>query len=105
MTVDDRWRAVREIERGLPNPTFIISLEVPLRGLRGGVVCESAALDAAWRIFENTHRLATDKEIAEYHRLQARMHGKIRAEEHIFRNRLVVTLPAGPPNEPEKRGR
>lgn len=74
--VDTRryWASVREIERGLPEPTWIVSLS----GRQQLAECDR--LTAARALAGSTHRLATDSEIAAYHDDQVAKARFVRAE-------------------------
>ena len=75
-TVQDYWRQVREKRQELQaserESFFLISLSMPARSIKAGVVVECDTENASRRLVEGTHRIATDDEIRAYEQLQAR---------------------------------
>ncbi|MCC6591598.1 MAG: hypothetical protein IT168_33235 [Bryobacterales bacterium] len=59
------WAAVREAAASLKEPwPYVMSLEDPSRGIRGGVVVQVSRDAAAELIARKTHRLATEQEVS-----------------------------------------
>ena len=58
------WQEVRTLERSLPEFVWLMSLEDGKRGMVGGRMAEVSAAPAAQLLHANSHRLATEEEIA-----------------------------------------
>jgi hypothetical protein len=65
------WRDVRTLAASLPAFVWLVSLEDPKRGMRGGRIAEVAAETAAKLLQSNSHRRATDEEIEDHQAGQA----------------------------------
>jgi hypothetical protein len=57
------WQEIRAVEKSLPEFVWLMSLEDPPRGQRGGCIAQVAAAAAARLLHAKSHRLATDEEI------------------------------------------
>jgi len=67
MSVQDYWKEVRSIQRGLPDVVHLVSTPDPrvIESQRGRVMfIDADSLIAAKCIFAGTHRIATEDEIA-----------------------------------------
>jgi hypothetical protein len=58
------WQEVRTLERSLPEFVWLMSLEDPKRGMVGGRMAQVCAAAAAQLLHSQSHRLATEDEIA-----------------------------------------
>jgi hypothetical protein len=58
------WREVRALERSLAEFVWLMSLEDPKRGMVGGRMAQVGAAAAAQLLHSQSHRRATDDEIA-----------------------------------------
>ena len=56
------WLEIREIEKSLPEFVWLMSLDNPPRGQRGGCIAQVAAGAAARLLHAKSHRLATEDE-------------------------------------------
>ena len=57
------WQEIRDIETSLPECVWLVSLDNPPRGQKGGCIAQVAAAAAARLLHAKSHRLATDGEI------------------------------------------
>jgi hypothetical protein len=57
------WHEIREIEKSLPEFVWLMSLDNPSRGQRGGCIAQVAGVTAARLLHAKSHRLATDDEV------------------------------------------
>ncbi len=87
------WQEVRAIEKSLPEFVWLMSLDRPSRGQKGGSIAEVAAGLAARLIQERSHRRATDEEIAA-HRAEEES-AKQQAFEERMRKLGVSVVPLG----------
>jgi hypothetical protein len=78
------WQDVRTLAASLPAFMWLVSLEDPKRGMRGGRIAEVAAETAAKLLQSNSHRRATAEEI-EVHR-----EGQAAIQRAAFHERLRV---------------
>jgi hypothetical protein len=60
------WQEVRELQRSLPEFIWLMSVEDPKRGMVGGRMAEVGAEQAAKLLITNSHRRATEDEIASH---------------------------------------
>ena len=58
------WQEVRALERSLPEFVWLMSLEDPKRGMVGGRMAQVGAPAAAQLLHSQSHRMATEEEIA-----------------------------------------
>lgn len=58
------WQDVRALEQTLPAFVWLMSLEEPERGMVGGRMAEVGAAQAAPLLYNRSHRMATEEEIA-----------------------------------------
>jgi len=66
VTISEYWAGVRESAVGLPEETWLISLDNREKGSTSGRVVQATRDTAAKLIFERTHRVATENEIRAY---------------------------------------
>jgi hypothetical protein len=88
------WQEVRAMERSLPEFVWLMSLEDAKRGMVGGRMAEVGAAAAAQLLHANSHRRATEEEIAAHleKENQARRQG---VQEGLRRRGIaVVAVPA-----------
>jgi len=78
------WQEIRALQDELPAYVWLVSLDDPKRGMRGGRMVEVAAETAAKLLHLNSHRRATGEEI-EAHRA-----GIAEAQREAFQERLRV---------------
>jgi len=78
------WQEIRAAADALPAFVWLVSLDDPKRGMRGGCLVEVAAATAAKLLHLNSHRRATDEEI-ETHR-----NGETQAQRAAFHARLRI---------------
>ena len=78
------WQEIRALTDALPAFVWLVSLDDPKRGMRGGCLVEVAAVTAAKLLHGNSHRRATDEEI-EAHRA-----GQAETQRAAFHERLRV---------------
>ena len=57
------WQEIREIEKGLPEFVWLMSLDHPPRGQTGGSMAQVPAAAAARLLHAKSHRLAAGEEI------------------------------------------
>jgi hypothetical protein len=90
------WQEVRTLERSLPEFVWLMSIEDKKRGNVGGRMAEVGAAEAAKLLHANSHRRATEEEIA------AHLEKEERARRQSFHDRLrrkgiaVVAVPISP---------
>lgn len=58
------WQEVRALERSLPTFVWLMSIDDARRGFVGGRMAEVGAADAAKLLHAESHRMATEEEIA-----------------------------------------
>ncbi len=63
------WQDIRALTATLPAFVWLVSVEDPRRGMRGGRLTEAGAETAAKLLLANSHRRATGEEI-EAHRAE-----------------------------------
>lgn len=78
------WQEIHALADALPAFVWLVSLDDPKRGMRGGRLVEAAAETAAKLLHLNSHRRATDEEI-EAHRA-----GEAEAQRAAFHERLRI---------------
>jgi hypothetical protein len=78
------WQDIRVAAAALPPYVWMMSLDDPKRGMRGGCLVEVAAETAAKLLYATSHRRATEDEI-EAHRL-----AEAEAHRAAFHQRLRV---------------
>jgi hypothetical protein len=91
------WQEIRTLQNSPPNPVWLMSLEDPKRGMRGGRLVETAAETAAKLLHVNSHRRATGEEIEAHRSAQAA------SQSAAFRERLrtkgIVVAPVFSEND------
>lgn len=70
---------------------YIVSNDIPMRGIKGGVCFECKLKRAAEDIITGTHRLATDAEIAKYIQDRADRDRTLRDINLAKKNTMIVT--------------
>jgi hypothetical protein len=65
------WQDIRTAAAALPPYVWLVSLDDPKRGMRGGCLVEVAAETAAKLLYAVSHRRATDDEIETHHAAEA----------------------------------
>jgi hypothetical protein len=78
------WQDIRAAAAALPPYVWLMSLDDPKRGMRGGCLVEVAAETAAKLLHTNLHRRATDEEIEAHRAAEAD------AQKAAFHERLRV---------------
>jgi hypothetical protein len=78
------WQEIRALTDALPAFVWLVSLDDPKRGMRGGCTVEAAAATAAKLLHVNSHRRATDEEIEAYRA------GHAEAQRAAFHARLRI---------------
>ncbi len=87
------WREIRDIERTLPEFCWVVSLEDPKRGQKGGSIAQVRGSTAAKLLHAKSHRLANEMEIEDHYEQEAA------AKKRLFYERLrslgiaVTTIP------------
>ena len=78
------WRDVHALAAELPAFVWLMSVEDPKRGMRGGRMTEVAAETAARLLQSNSHRRASEEEIEDHRAKQTAM------QRAAFRERLRI---------------
>jgi hypothetical protein len=94
------WQEIRTLAAELPPYIWLVSLDDPKRGMRGGSLVEVTAETAAKLLHNNSHRRATDEELATHCAAEAE------AQRSAFHDRLRVkgvTVVAVGKATPEKK--
>ena len=78
------WQDIRTLAASLPAFVWLVSLEDPKRGMRGGRMAEVGAETAAKLLHANSHRRATDEEI------EAHREGQAAIQRAAFHERLRI---------------
>jgi hypothetical protein len=78
------WQDIRALAAELPPFVWLVSLDDPKRGMRGGALVEVAAETAAKLLHNHSHRMATDEELASHRAAEAE------AQRVAFHERLRV---------------
>jgi hypothetical protein len=78
------WKEIRALANSLPEFVWLVSLDDPKRGMRGGCMVEVAAETAAKLLQLRSHRRATDEEI------EAHRSGIAEAQRAAFHERLRI---------------
>jgi hypothetical protein len=76
MDTKDYWMKVREVEGRLDPSTFVVMLAIPSRGITKEVISVTDPLSAAQLMVNGTHRLATNEEVAAYHKTESELIAK-----------------------------
>lgn len=94
------WAKVKKVRDGLAREVFITSIgpmdreeALAFGQMLGGVTCGAFAANAARRIVEGTHRLATEKEIEKFHADQRERDKLCAATEAARRKEAIRVLP------------
>ena len=87
------WREIRAVAASLPAHVWLVSLEDAKRGMRGGRMVETSAETAAKLLHANSHRQATEEEIAEYRAERDRQERAAFHEKLRVRGVTVVPVP------------
>jgi hypothetical protein len=92
MNIYEYWQGVRQVAATLPETVYIVSVDNQVRGTSAGMVCACTREVAARRIFEGTHRLAAEEEIAAY--LASEDAERRRIVEEEYRRKQQFALPS-----------
>ena len=92
------WQDIREIEKGLPKFVWLMSLDNPPRGQRGGCIAQVAAPAAARLLHTKSHRVATDNEVQAHQTAQDE--AKMLAFHEGLRKRGIAVIAV--PSDPER---
>jgi hypothetical protein len=88
------WQEIRSAAAAMPPYVWLMSLDDPKRGMRGGNLVEVAAETAAKLLHANSHRRATEEEIEAHRAAEAE------AQRAAFHQRLrmkgVTIVPVAP---------
>jgi hypothetical protein len=66
MDVKQYWLNVRKIQATLSNPTYLVLVANPAKGIREGLVAVTTPQTAAKCLTKGTHVMATDEQIEVY---------------------------------------
>lgn len=88
------WQEVRALERSLPEFVWLMSLDDAKRGMVGGRMAEVGAAQAAQLLHANSHRRATEEEIAAHLEKENRTRRQNFHEGLRRRGIAVVPIPA-----------
>jgi hypothetical protein len=90
------WQDIRALAASLPAFVWLVSVEDPKRGQRGGRIAEVAAETAARLLQSNSHRRATEEEI------EAHRESESAIQRAAFHERLrikgITVVPTGKQN-------
>jgi hypothetical protein len=90
------WQDVRELQRSLPQFIWLMSVEDPKRGMVGGRMAEVGAEQAAKLLIANSHRRATEDEIASHLAKEEQARRQSFHEGLRRRGIAVVAVPTSP---------
>ena len=93
------WQEIRDIERGLGEFEWIMSLDDPRRGMVGGRIAQANAAQAAQRLHAKTHRMATEEEISAHLAKEDEARRQSFQSELRKRGVAVVAVPTSAPPE------
>ena len=99
------WQEVRTLEQSLPKFVWLMSLDDAKRGMVGGRMAEVGAAAAAQLLHANSHRLATEEEIAAHQMKEDQERRQIFHEGLRKRGIAMVTVPPPSSASPVRGGK